>query len=275
MNPFANSFVTLLISCFAATAGAQVTTPAAAPTTTQPAVTLETLATLPCEITLDDLERIMTTPPKHQCTARIDGKELLVVNYAFGEPWAQLYFVLHNGKLQKIVDPPPFEYDRVPYQGATWERRKAVDPEKRLQAVLGAPDLADAQLVDTIRAKLPEHSRPSLNVLPAFVLASPLFAVAAPKMIQDYETNVKLAHRFDPFKAKLGMKSAAVDREFGEPLRVKGDGGPQTSRVYDSEQELDINPQHAFSPVHVVFENDAATRIFSNDFVDQKVNKRE
>lgn len=275
MIPSATPFVPLLVlGVIATTAGAQATKLATAPASTRPVVTVEALADLPRGITLDELQGIMATPPRHQFTARIDGGERLAVSYAFGETWARLYFVFRNGKLEKIVEPPPSEYKQVPYKGGILELKRPVDAEKRLEVVLAAPDLAGAQPAAAIRGKLPKRSRPPINVLPPFEPVPPVPAAARPRIVKNYQRNLELARRFDPFKLKLGMTPAAVDREFGEPLRLEGDGGPQPSRVYDSDEEVSVNPEYAFSPVAVVFEKDAATRIFSNDFVDQKVNKR-
>lgn len=227
---------------------------------------IDAVAELPRGMSLDHLRALLGQEPRHQFTSRVGASEYLCVSYAFGEPHARLYFVFKEGKLEKIMEPPPSPTRTVPYQGAWGQQRLPVDPEVRVAEVMQAGDMSGQPLRASLAARLPKGGK-SFNVLPAFGVLAPHFAATEPLRRKQYRRNEQLAKHFDARKVRLGDSREQVDSAFGPPLQTTQAGG-RTVCVYGSTEPLPmVSPPYLFSPIDVHFESGRVVALFSNDFV--------
>jgi len=207
---------------------------------------------------------------KHEFSAAVQQTRYLGLYFAFKEPHVGFYLIFTNGYLKAVVDPPRPEFDRVPYKDTVREIPKPIDAEDRLKSVLASDELAREELEQRIRNAMPK-SASSLNMLPNFLIASPLYAALSGEIEADYRTNAELAKQYDPLKVKLGAPIEEVEQAFGQPYRVIEASEKQMVHVYGSPMPLRINPAYRFSWVTVVFEDGKAIRVLSNHFFDERL----
>ena len=234
------------------------------------AVNLNTLLALERGTSLDNVCSALRMSGKHECSALIDKTRYLFIYFAFEQPHVGFYLIFTNEHLKAVVDPPKPEFEKVPYKDTVREIPKPVDPEKRIKIVLDSADLSQEEVKLRIRQAMPK-SASSLNMLPAFLIASPLFLARSGEIEGDYRTNAELAKKFDPVKLAVGAELGDVERAFGKPYRVIRDSEERVVQVYGSPVSLRINPSYRFSWVTVVLENGKVVRILSNHFFDQRL----
>lgn len=211
----------------------------------------------------EKLEKLFGTPARHEFTARIDDCLLRGTSFSFDSK-GRYYFVFTNDSLAKICEVTPFEFRRVPYKDTWREIPVRTDPERRLEKVLDSPDLVGPALSESLRRRGTPPKSGSMNVLPAFIIAAPFWAAAAPLRAEQREEVEALAKKFDPQKVKVGMSAERVEEMFGKPHVTDLTGEQRESRYYGSAR-LGENPLLWIS---VVFENGRVVRVFSGDFFD-------
>jgi hypothetical protein len=209
------------------------------------------------------IEEVFGTPARHEFTARIDDRLLRCASFAF-DSTGRYYFVFTNDALAKICEVTPFEFRRVPYKDTWWEIPVRADPEKRLKKVLDSPDLVGAALSESLKRRGPPPKSGSMNVLPAFIVAAPFWAAAAPLRAERRAEVEALAKKFDPYKVKLGMSVEHVEEMFGKPHVTDSVREKRETRYYGSAR-LGESPLLWIS---VVFEDGRTVRVFSGDFFD-------
>jgi hypothetical protein len=225
---------------------------------------IDVVAELERGVSLDRVRAVLGQEPRHQFTSRVNSEEYLCVSYAFGEPYARLYFLFRDGRLEKITEPPPFAYQTAPYRGATLEKRLPVDPHVRVAEVMQAPDLGGTRLRRALAARLPK-GRESSNVVPAFVAER--MAADEPARRKQYARNEQRATHFDGRRVRIGDSLGQVTDALGQPLQSAA-AAPRSVRVYGSTEPLPmVNHAYRFSPVEIHFEHDRVVAVFGNDFV--------
>lgn len=217
------------------------------------------------------IEEVFGAPARHEFSARIDDRLLRCVSFSFDSK-GRYYFVLTNDALAKICEVAAFEFRRVPYKGTWREIPVRTEPEKRLKKVLDSSDLAGAALSESLRRRGPSPKSSSMNVLPAFIRAAPLWVIAAPLRAEQRAEIETLAKKFNPQKVKLGMSVEQVEEMFGKP-HIKESGGERREICYYGSARLGENPLLWIS---VIFEEGQAVLVFSGDFFEvEKVFKKQ
>jgi hypothetical protein len=217
-------------------------------------------------VSLDHVRGLLGEDSRHQFTSRTGGGEYVCLSYAFGEPYARLYFLFRDGKLQSITEPPPLPFQTVPYQGGRLEKRLPVDPEARMGEVMRAADLSGPALRASLAARLPE-GRKSFAVLPAFRSVAPQVAANEPRRRKEFSRNEQLAKSLDAGKIRLGDGRETVAAVLGAPLRTTESGERIVCGYGNTEPLPMVPPAQLFSPVDVHFESGKAVAVFGNDFV--------
>jgi len=234
------------------------------------AVRLEAFLALERGTLLEDVRTTLGMPGRHEFSAVVEETRYLSLYFAFEEPYVGFYLVFTNEHLKAVVDPPKPEFYRVPYKDTVREIPKPFDAENRLKAVLAFNDLSREEIDQRIRLAIPKGAS-SLNMRPAFILASPLYLAKSGEIEADYRTNADLAKRFDPLKVELGDQIEDVEKVFGKPYDVIKESEERVVHVYGSPVSLRINPAFRFSWVTLVFENGKVVRVLSNHFFDKRL----
>jgi hypothetical protein len=215
-------------------------------------------------MTVSQLETSFTTKSVPQFRADIDHQEIRCVSYTFETPkkiCETFYFVFTNGALAKIVVPPVFEYEKVPYKQNSWRTvRKSWNPEERMASVLKAPAIS----IETMRVMLSRNAPPksrSYNMAPALVILAPVLVAASPMLLSQKIKRTTLAEKFDPNRVQPGMTRQEVEERFG-PMIHRHANKDATETVYYG------LPKVGVKLVAVVFDDEKAIRVFSNGFLD-------
>ena len=115
--------------------------------------------------------------------------------------------------------------------------------------------------------------------MPAFVPVAPLLAsmtpIWAPMAAELSARNASFARQYDPFKVRLSMSAEQVDRIYGPPhTTVFVPHSDREIRVYGKpceQLESSLHGPQLFSWVSVTLEAGQVTRVFSNDFFDERL----
>ncbi len=233
-------------------------------------VSLSAFSNMRRGISVNEVQQLLKSPGEHQFTALHENLEYLCRYFLFDEPRVSFYLIFTNNHLKAVVDRPKTEFDRVPYKGSFREIPKPVDSENQMQSVLTANDLSKTEIEDRMRNAIPK-GKESLNILPAFIILAPLFALKAGEINQDYRRNKQFAEKFDPLKVKLGSSPKDLEAVFGTPFRTKEISPGEWVQIYGSDVPLRINPSARFSWVSAVFENGKVTRVFSHLLFDKRL----
>lgn len=234
------------------------------------AVSLGAFLELKRGTSLEEVRSELKMPGKHQFSVFVSEADCLCLYFLFDEPRVGFYLIFTNGHLKAVVDPPKLEFERVPYKNSFREIPKPVDSEKVMRTVLESADLSREEIELLIRQAVPK-GKESLNVLPAFLIASALSKDRSAEIKADYQTNEELAKKFDPMKLKVGAQTGDVEKEFGKPYRVINQPGERVIHVYGSPVYLRVKPGDHFSWVTVYFENGKAVQILSDYFFDKRL----
>jgi hypothetical protein len=223
------------------------------------------ILTLRKGITRRDVEKALGGPGQYQFSARLATGDYFCASYAFEKPDVYYYFLFQGDLLEKILAPPTFDVDLVPYKAFYREIKKPCNADKRIEMVLQGSGLSCAELVDALHLALSKTTE-TFDVLPALIVSSRLLSIDAKARRLHYEKNASLAEQFDPAKIKLADTETSLIPKYGPPLALVTNGAIHVYQ-FDSNVALDINPAYRFSGVSVVTENGLVTRIFCHDFV--------
>lgn len=214
--------------------------------------------------TRSEVEATLGGPGQFQFSARLATGDYFCVSYAFERHYVYYYFLFRGEVLEKILAPPAFGVDLVPYEDSYREIEKPCNAESRVEILLQSSELSSAELLVALNTALSRRTE-AFNVLPALIAASPALAKNAKSRRLDYEKNAALAEQFDPAKTKLGDMEDGLVPRYGPPLSLVTNG---VTHVYhfSSNVDLNINPAYQFSGVSVVAEDGLVTRVFCHDF---------
>lgn len=214
----------------------------------------------------------------HQFSARQGSNAFHCVSYSFGERLIRYYFLFKNDQLVSILDTRPFfanaftskPYPKVP--GTRIEVRKPWKAEDFMRGILEAKTLSPKAFSSQIKARLEENSgrKRSYNVLPAFLILAPLIIPHAIAENKKYEAWLRA---YDPFKIKIGTTRGKVETAYGKPhFIVQHNGSDRETHAYGPSEllrrdktRLYLGPWNKRFWISVVYENDVAVRVFSND----------
>ena len=228
-----------------------------------------------------ELQSALKHDPTHEFTASAETETLLCLSYLIGSNEAHYYFLFIDNQLDKIIESPPVEYEEyINYRGFKARRDKPVDPELRVEAVLEGDGLSDQAFIQSVKdhaeayRRAIQHEEP-MNVLPAFVIVSPLLAVQAPRIAADALKNAKLEKLYNPLKVSLGITTEQADALLGSPLYAEPipDRDGQVRRVYGRNVDLAIGGRR-FSWIEVRFLSDTAVAVYSHDFFDERLRQK-
>ena len=224
-------------------------------------------------ITLAEVERKLGTHGQHQFAARIERADYLCVSYHFEYPFIYYYFLFRNGHLAKICVPPPFDVEIVERNGMRLEIRRPVNPERRVAAVMEAEGMSPEELISDIGKRI-QNKRAGENrgILPVIIITSPLIIAGMifdkPDVQREYGRNQELASRFNPEKLKLGASVAEARRIYGKELWVRRLNADRSIICWGSKERLlRVKPEHRFSNVCALVENERVEQVYSHDFV--------
>ena len=118
---------------------------------------------------MQDVEGTLGSEHRLQFHVLIKSMDCLCLSYAFSNPSDVLYFVFKNGKLDRISEPPPFDYRLIDsavetpeWKGGKISIRAPVDPWARMDLVLTSRDLSGQAAVDSVLRRCPQD-RSSLS----------------------------------------------------------------------------------------------------------------
>lgn len=213
----------------------------------------------------------------HQFSILKNTDHIECVSYSFGERYIKYYFLYKNDKLVSILDPRPFfadDFMTVPYKGGKREIKKPWNTAGFIKEVLNAETLSPDQFAEQIKSRLikAKGRKNSYNQLPALIILSPLIV---PVLTITNTVNQSWLATYNPFKAETGMKQSQVELIYGKPkFIVKTPGqeihayGPSLT-IYKDANMCYLGANKKFW-VAVVYENDVAVRVLSNDFFNEQ-----
>lgn len=195
--------------------------------------------------------RIARSPGAHQFTVRAGNSRLQCLRAGFEKSYFSAYLVFRDGALVSVHDAAPFE-ERIGlpdkwvagvtrHTYARWDLGPIVEEIRQSEnRSLTADQLTAAISQQAIQRK---RAKPSLNILPAFIVLSPVIVPAA--LARNAGGNARRrnwAQKYDPFKARLGMTSHESDKTLGAPQFIV----PQVDgmiRVYGPPDSLHVRDE--------------------------------
>jgi hypothetical protein len=225
-------------------------------------ITPEALLNVKRGISQRQLETTFGVAARHEFTTSRNGTTVRCVSCQFASFHLRYYFVFTNDALQKIIQPPRFEHELSPVEKGTRAVWKSHDPQERVDVVLQAPDLDEEGITASIqrryKPKTPDNALPGAII--AGVIGAPVALVRG--AVENREIKA-LADKFDPYRVRLEMPLAEVEQVFGEPRLVEKLPGDSDMRYYGSTK---LGTQNPLLWVSVVFRDDKAVEVFSDDF---------
>ena len=226
-------------------------------------------------------------PGTHQFSAQQGSNVFRCVSYSFGEYSIKYYFLFKNDQMISLLDVQPFFADAFEtkpnpnpkYPNTKISVRKPWQAEDFMTAILQATTMSPEALSEQIKMRLEKakSGKASYNVLPAFVILAPLIV---PDMISRNKKHEAWLSEYDPFKIVIGAKRSNVEAVYGKPLFiVQHSGTNRATHAYGPSEILwrdktrvYLGPLNKRFWIAVVYENDVAVRIFSNDlFNDENI----
>jgi hypothetical protein len=213
--------------------------------------------------------------PEHRLQFHVLEKSVdcLCLSYAFGKPYILLYFVFKNGTLDKISEPPPFEYHDIEYNGDSPEMkgskisiRVPVDPWNRMEITLKCPDLSGHLAVDSILKRCPKDET-SLAIVPVFIIAAPILPFLLVGRANEYRVNKRTEEKYDPQKIVMTSSSNDVLGLYGAPVK-SGEVNGLLVDTFGIDNHLSlIDPSDVAPFFNVVYDKFGKVRaVFSDDF---------
>lgn len=216
-------------------------------------------------INRSEVEKTLGGPGQHQFSARLATGDYFCVSYAFERPHIYYYFLFRGDVLEKILAPPAFGVDLVPYNDFPREHKKPCSPEECIEIVLQNGGLSPAELIVALNTALSQRTE-TFNVFPALIAAAPALAKIAKAKRSHYERNAAFAKQFDPAKTKPGDTEDGLVPQYGPPLTLVTNGATHVYQ-FGANVSLNINPAYRFSDVSVITERGLVTHVFCHDFI--------
>jgi len=192
---------------------------------------------------------------------------------------ARYFFSFKNDQLVSIVRSAPFfEWETtVTTAGSKKEAQAAWEDEDRVNSILSAEPLKMEDFRNDVATRLEIQSQKKdldLNVLPAFIVLSPLLV---PYAVSYNREEKKFAKRFNPELIDIGMSRKECNDVYGPPVFIV-EHEEHLTHVYGPTEKLDIGngrvSLNAGSKYRywtaVRFERGAAVRIYSNRLFNEK-----
>lgn len=222
----------------------------------------------------NEVETVFRSIGKHQFTVERDGKAYSCFSYYIGkEYWAKraakYYCVYENSFLERIVVPPPFEYDYIPYKNGTRGIRKPIDPDKRINETFRAKNLLNQGLIDSLIERFPEKSS-SLNLGPLIGILGIFSDAGEKRKEKDDFKREKLEKKYNSAAIKLGMNIADIKAVLGSAKDIHNQNS-KLVRVYGEEATFIYYP-YSLPWIAVEYENEKVIRVLTRDFFDQGEN---
>ena len=221
----------------------------------------------------------------HQFSAQKDSNAFYCVSYSFCEHHLICYFLFMDGKLVSILDRHPFfaeAFETKPYlkyPGSKIEIRKPWKDEDFMMDIIKAKTMSPEALSALIKTtELEEAKRAKTievdNLLPLFVILAPLAPFAISQNIYWHMKHEAWLNKYDLFKIGIGAKRSNVEAVYGSPsFVVKHSDTNRATHAYGPPELLWRGKTCLYLGTYfdnrfwtaVVYENDVAVRIFSND----------
>jgi len=238
-----------------------------------------------------DVASHFKTAGTHQFSLLQGSNILRCVSHSFGEPFIRYYFLFKNERLIALLDTEPFFADAFEtkpnpnpkYAGTQISVRKPWRAEDFMANITEAKSLSPHQMSEQIKTRLEraKGQTKEYNVLPAFVMLAPLII---PDMIARNAKHEAWLREYDPLKVELGARRTSVATTYGKPqFVVQHDRSGRETHAYGPSELLwrdktrvYLGPLNKRFWVAVVYENDVAVQVLSNDlFNDDNIVKLE
>lgn len=239
-------------------------------------LSVSVLTNLQRGISLTQLTEITGIKPQHQFTVQDGTSAVTCIKLAFVKPRGFLYFIFQDDKLFAIKERPAVEFETKTHNGKPWQVPKPVDAEVRMTKVKQGRDLTPADIKRQLEqwAKneaVASKGKEPLNILPAFIITSPLMLVKSPAIAHANSKADDLSERFDAIKIQLGFSPEKTQEVFGDPVRRISAGTNGVVCVYGSDLPPDASVHNPAVWVSVVYREGKAVRVFSHDFFDKSL----
>ena len=227
-------------------------------------------------ISLDHLTELTGIQPQHQFTTKDGANEVSCIKLSFERPRGFFYFVFQDNKLLAIKERPAVEYETKTHNGKPWQVPKPVDAEARMTKVIQGRDLSHDEIIKKLEEwamneAVASTGKEPLNILPAFIITSPLMLAKSPAIARANSKAEQLAERFDALKVELGFSPDETKRLFGDPVRRVAAGTNAVICVYGSDLPPDASVHNPTVWVSVEYREGKAVRVFSHDFFDKSL----
>lgn len=234
---------------------------------------IDRLATVAPGMSLREVEDALGPEHRLQFHALVKSAEYLCLSYAFCKSYDVLYFVFKDGTLDRISEPPPFEWKDIDYQGDSpeWKGTKIsirvpVDPWIRMDLVLGSSDVSGQAAVDSIMKRCPKDHL-SMAIVPASIIAAPLLPFLLAGRANEYRINTDTKERYDPQKIVMASTITDVIGRFGAPVK-SGEVNGLLVDTFGIDNHLSlIDPSDVVPFFDVIYDKFGKVRdVFSDDF---------
>jgi hypothetical protein len=220
----------------------------------------------------DELTKSFGEAGQHQFVATLEGTEFQCVSYSFVRSYYSYYFVFRDDALTTICRAWDFQYYEIVNKVETevpWS------VERKISEVVNASGLSVEQLVAELNSfqSKEREQRSEFNILPAFVLLSPLIVpIEFPASMARHVRYKDWENRFDAQTIELGMTRQDIDHVLGTPMYREVRDNEETlaygpvKLIAESDNGLYISAEDRKFWIAVVLEDSMVTRILSDDF---------
>ena len=220
-----------------------------------------------------EVEKAFKSKGEHQFTVKKYGKTYSCFSYLAGQEYwskraAEYYCIYEDDKLYSIIIPPEFEYDRIPYRGATSEVKKPLDPDKRINNSFSAANLINDGLIESLKKRFPKKSSSS-NLGPLVGVMQLLSGQAKKEKEKDDFKRAKLEQKYDSTKIKIGMSLSEVNQILREPKYIHKKE-EKSICVYGEKATFTYYPYN-FSWIAVEFDSERVARVLRRDLFDERL----
>ena len=223
---------------------------------------------------------------RHEFTASVYSNQFLCMELFDPQNCAGFYLLFRNGGFGGVLARRRAVFEKkINSRGVAVSSPKPVDGEEDLEAVLKQPFLTEAEIRDRVESWAAAKTEASVglepeNIAPAVKLTRPLMSSKRAAVSEARKEALRLIKKYDPFRIKIGMTREEVQTLLGPPsfsspkdghvLEVYGTYLPGAATLPVA---TDDPPLTEIDKVFrsVVFENEKATRVFSDHFVDKRL----
>ena len=209
----------------------------------------------------------------HQFTVLTNGQALLCISTTFKQPQLSFYFLFLDERLLSIVEPPPPQFVTKTYKGRPWRQPKPINPEERLRLTFQQPGLDSEALSNLVRTahqrQQSVRQKESLNVLPAFILTSPIWVAKLPEIDSAVEKASEMARYYNGQRLPVGVSIQRAREVYGEPVKAMTKEGSKNWLVFG--KKLPPSTPATFPQVWLSVRAEAGlvTGVFTHDFFNQ------